>query len=67
MLDVNDNTPAFIGEPYIFNVSEDAAQLPSEFVVYAHDPDSGANANVHYNIVEGNEEELFVLGKSFIL
>lgn len=62
MLDRNDNTPVFREDQYTFSVEENTAQLPG-FNVSAQDIDSGSNGIIVYAIVEGNEENAFILGE----
>ncbi|XP_033949163.1 protocadherin alpha-8-like isoform X6 [Pseudochaenichthys georgianus] len=56
--DVNDNSPQFSTNPYIFYVIENNVAGASLFSVSAHDCDEGDNAVISYNIVRhGNEHK----------
>ncbi|XP_033990012.1 protocadherin alpha-3-like isoform X9 [Trematomus bernacchii] len=56
--DVNDNSPEFSTNPYIFYVIENNVAGASLFSVSAHDCDEGDNAVISYNIVRyGNEHK----------
>ena len=61
VLDINDNPPSFLGEPYSFSISE-AADTGILGTLSATDEDSAPNANIGgFAIVGGNEESLFSL------
>ncbi|XP_034086838.1 protocadherin alpha-8-like isoform X14 [Gymnodraco acuticeps] len=56
--DVNDNSPQFSTNPYLFYVIENNVAGASLFSVSAHDCDEGDNAVISYNIVRyGNEHK----------
>uniref|UniRef100_A0A3Q0S5L8 Protocadherin 2 alpha a 15 n=1 Tax=Amphilophus citrinellus TaxID=61819 RepID=A0A3Q0S5L8_AMPCI len=56
--DVNDNSPEFSTNPYIFYVTENNSAGGSLFSVSAHDDDDGDNARISYNIVRRGYEKL---------
>jgi hypothetical protein len=60
VLDVNDNSPSFLGLPYRFSVSEGAASGLLLGTLSATDEDSSSNANIGgFDITEGNSDGLF--------
>ncbi|XP_030595810.1 protocadherin alpha-8-like isoform X26 [Archocentrus centrarchus] len=56
--DVNDNSPEFSTNPYIFYVTENNSAGGSLFSVSAHDDDDRDNARISYNIVRRGYEKL---------
>ncbi|XP_042082876.1 protocadherin alpha-8-like [Haplochromis burtoni] len=56
--DVNDNSPEFSTNPYMFYVTENNAAGGSLFSVSAHDCDEGDNAHISYNIRRNADEKL---------
>ena len=48
VLDVNDNTPEFLNEPYLRSVSRDTSSGRTVFTVEAFDPDAGNNGFMSY-------------------
>uniref|UniRef100_A0A3P9AU45 Protocadherin 2 alpha b 1 n=1 Tax=Maylandia zebra TaxID=106582 RepID=A0A3P9AU45_9CICH len=56
--DVNDNSPEFSTNPYMFYVTENNAAGGSLFSVSAHDCDEGDNAHISYNIIRNADEKL---------
>ena len=65
VLDENDNSPQFGESTYIFEVEEN-----TDFIVFqvdASDSDVGSNAEIRYNIVDGNIEQTFLIGEEIIL
>ncbi|XP_063354041.1 protocadherin alpha-8-like isoform X34 [Pelmatolapia mariae] len=56
--DVNDNSPEFSTNPYMFYVTENNAAGGSLFSVSAHDCDEGDNAHISYNIMRNADEKL---------
>lgn len=62
VLDINDNTPIFSEDQYMFSVAENMNQLPG-FNVSATDMDLGSNGLILYTITGGNGEDTFVLGE----
>ncbi len=64
-LDLNDNSPMFEDNSYSFSVAENTDVLdPNVFVVLATDRDDGTNSEITYNITGGNQDNVFVIGKS---
>jgi cadherin EGF LAG seven-pass G-type receptor 1 len=59
--DANDHAPAFDRDEYVVQVSEAAPRASPVVRVKAHDTDAGANAEVVYRIVGGNEGGEFYL------
>ena len=53
--DVNDNTPAFQGNPYSANVAENVIIGHQVGTVQATDADSGPRGRISYSIVSGAE------------
>ncbi|XP_060523658.1 cadherin-87A isoform X2 [Cylas formicarius] len=62
--DVNDNVPKFTSQEYEVDVMEDVRLNPPVPLIHlnATDLDSGLNGNIHYSIIGGNENDLFLLG-----
>lgn len=61
-MDTNDNAPSFNQSGYIFRVAENTNTL-TDLAVSASDPDLGSSGTIRYSIVDGNDEEAFVLGQ----
>ncbi|XP_031549118.1 cadherin EGF LAG seven-pass G-type receptor 2-like [Actinia tenebrosa] len=60
VLDVNDNTPQFVGSlPYSVSISSNRNLCSIFFKVSATDRDAGSNGTVRYSITSGNNEGLF--------
>uniref|UniRef100_UPI00398F28FC protocadherin Fat 4 n=1 Tax=Pristiophorus japonicus TaxID=55135 RepID=UPI00398F28FC len=59
--DTNDNVPRFTKDLYQATISETAGNLTQVLRVSASDVDEGNNGLVHYYIIEGNEEEQFMI------
>ncbi|KAM8968719.1 protocadherin-23 [Sarcophilus harrisii] len=59
VLDVNDNTPIFNSPEYYAHVRESLPVGSQIVVVSAKDHDSGANSEITYTIISGNEREHF--------
>ncbi|XP_072112240.1 protocadherin Fat 4 [Mobula birostris] len=59
--DTNDNAPRFTRDLYLATISESAGNLTQVVRVSASDVDEGNNALVHYYIIEGNEEDQFMI------
>ncbi|XP_053541465.1 protocadherin alpha-8-like [Ictalurus punctatus] len=57
VMDVNDNSPAFIQSPYTFYVAENNKPGVSVFSVNAADIDEGENARVSYSIDHMNTDQ----------
>ncbi|XP_053497800.1 protocadherin alpha-8-like [Ictalurus furcatus] len=57
VMDVNDNSPAFIQSPYTFYVAENNKPGMSVFSVNAADIDEGENARVSYSIDHVNTDQ----------
>ncbi|XP_019645842.1 PREDICTED: protocadherin Fat 4-like [Branchiostoma belcheri] len=64
VLDVNDNFPVFSSDPYVVSVYEDIAVGSTVAPVTATDADSGTNAQVSYTIIDGNQENKFVVNQA---
>ncbi|XP_056642220.1 cadherin-87A isoform X2 [Diorhabda sublineata] len=62
--DVNDNRPIFVQKEYNVTVMENVRLNPPIPLIQinATDEDSGMNGNVYYNIVSGNDNDIFLLG-----
>ncbi|XP_026094789.1 cadherin EGF LAG seven-pass G-type receptor 1-like [Carassius auratus] len=61
VLDINDNAPVFEKDELYFYVEENSAVGSTLAHVSATDPDEGTNAQILYQIVEGNIPEVFQL------
>ena len=61
--DVNDNSPQFLGVPYLYQVTEHAQLGTLVGVVMASDDDVGSNSEVEYSIVQGNFNSVFAIGR----
>ncbi|XP_077574235.1 cadherin EGF LAG seven-pass G-type receptor 3 isoform X3 [Stigmatopora nigra] len=59
ILDVNDNAPVFPADDFEVLVRENSAVGSVVAQITATDPDEGANAQIMYQIVEGNIPEIF--------
>ncbi|XP_011183876.2 cadherin-related tumor suppressor [Zeugodacus cucurbitae] len=59
--DVNDNAPQFVRAPYRVQISEGAAVGTQVMRVYSIDADEGLNGDVYYSLIDGNEEERFIM------
>ncbi|XP_049436056.1 cadherin EGF LAG seven-pass G-type receptor 3 isoform X1 [Epinephelus fuscoguttatus] len=59
VLDVNDNAPVFPADDFEVLVKENSAVGSVVAQITAIDPDEGANAQIMYQIVEGNIPEIF--------
>ncbi|KAL1508861.1 hypothetical protein ABEB36_003687 [Hypothenemus hampei] len=62
--DLNDNPPKFTDEFYEVNVMEDVRLNPPVPLIQlnATDLDNGINGNIHYTIISGNENDIFLIG-----
>lgn len=62
--DLNDNMPRFTDQAYEVNVMEDVRLNPPVPLIQlnATDLDSGIHGNIHYSIVSGNDNDIFLLG-----
>ena len=65
VLDVNDNSPVFVGIQGRHNITVTNAVFIGEtvFKVQATDKDAGANGLVQYSIVNGNDHKVFHMNK----
>ncbi|XP_076877652.1 cadherin EGF LAG seven-pass G-type receptor 1 isoform X2 [Brachyhypopomus gauderio] len=61
VLDINDNAPVFEKDELFIYVKENSAVGSTLARVSATDPDEGTNAQILYQIVEGNVPEVFQL------
>ncbi|XP_051777196.1 cadherin EGF LAG seven-pass G-type receptor 3 isoform X2 [Erpetoichthys calabaricus] len=59
VLDVNDNAPVFPADDFEVFVKENSAVGSVVAQIVATDPDEGPNAQIMYQIVEGNIPEIF--------
>ncbi|XP_061664962.1 cadherin EGF LAG seven-pass G-type receptor 3 [Syngnathoides biaculeatus] len=59
VLDINDNAPVFPADDFEVLVRENSAVGSVVAQITATDPDEGANAQIMYQIVEGNIPEIF--------
>ncbi|KAF7695487.1 cadherin EGF LAG seven-pass G-type receptor 3 [Silurus meridionalis] len=59
VMDVNDNAPVFPADDFEVRVKENSAVGSVVAQITATDPDEGANAQIMYQIVEGNIPEIF--------
>uniref|UniRef100_A0A8D0CH87 Cadherin EGF LAG seven-pass G-type receptor 3 n=1 Tax=Scleropages formosus TaxID=113540 RepID=A0A8D0CH87_SCLFO len=59
VLDVNDNAPVFPADDFEVLVKENSAVGSVVAQITANDPDEGPNAQIMYQIVEGNIPEIF--------
>lgn len=59
VLDVNDNAPVFPADDFEVLVKENSAVGSVVAQITATDPDEGTNAQIMYQIVEGNIPEIF--------
>ncbi|KAK5863270.1 hypothetical protein PBY51_000313 [Eleginops maclovinus] len=59
VLDVNDNAPVFPADDFEVLVKENSAVGSVVAQISATDPDEGTNAQIMYQIVEGNIPEIF--------
>ncbi|XP_034551138.1 cadherin EGF LAG seven-pass G-type receptor 3 [Notolabrus celidotus] len=59
VLDVNDNAPVFPADDFEVLVKENSAVGSVVAQITATDPDEGSNAQIMYQIVEGNIPEIF--------
>ncbi|XP_066259350.1 cadherin-87A isoform X1 [Euwallacea similis] len=62
--DLNDNPPKFSSQSYEADVMEDVRLNPPVPLIQlnATDMDSGINGNVHYDIISGNDNDVFLIG-----
>nr|XP_034311820.1 cadherin-23-like [Crassostrea gigas] len=61
VLDFNDNTPFFLNESYVFNVTEQNYSQTQIGQLYAKDLDAGPNQKITYKITRGNAESYFYI------
>lgn len=64
--DLNDNSPVFDRDYLEINVTEDSdpSRLSGDYVigrVLAHDPDDGINAEITYDLIQSNVQNLFII------
>ena len=62
VLDINDNAPMFINQPYHAVMSKETEKDHSVMKVSAIDMDKGTNGDIYYQLVKGNGE-LFRVGR----
>lgn len=63
VLDVNDNKPTFPEKVYQVRLPERTRKQRGApiYRVFAYDQDQGANADLAYSIVDGNEDGKFII------
>lgn len=61
IINVNDNTPVFVGEPYSENVVENSPTSTPVLQVMATDADLGSHGYVRYSITGGNFNDSFMI------
>ncbi|KAK0145976.1 Cadherin EGF LAG seven-pass G-type receptor 1 [Merluccius polli] len=61
VLDINDNAPVFDEDRMIIHVPENSPVGSTVARITATDPDEGSNAQILFQIVEGNSQEVFQL------
>ncbi|XP_052128982.1 protocadherin-like wing polarity protein stan isoform X1 [Frankliniella occidentalis] len=59
--DINDNPPAFESDKLVMYVAENSPVGSTVGEIYAKDPDEGANAQVQYSIIGGDDSSSFSL------
>ncbi|VDK37636.1 unnamed protein product [Taenia asiatica] len=64
--DVNDNSPVFDQDYLELSISEDSdpSRQSSDYIigrVLAHDPDEGVNAEITYDLIQSNVQNLFTI------
>ncbi|KAL3876783.1 hypothetical protein ACJMK2_034577, partial [Sinanodonta woodiana] len=59
VLDENDNSPRFYGQPYVFNISENELNVQS-YKVYANDSDFGENGSVVYEMTRDDKVPFYI-------
>ena len=62
--DVNDNSPQFVGAPFLYQVTEHAQLGTVVGRVLAVDADAGSNAELEYTISQGNPNSVFSLDRN---
>ncbi|XP_070559913.1 LOW QUALITY PROTEIN: protocadherin Fat 4-like [Ptychodera flava] len=61
LLDVNDNTPTFTMNPYVFGVEENVPLNTFVDAVTATDPDAGLNGEIVYSLESGANKDHFYI------
>ncbi len=64
ILNVNDNTPMFLGAPYSGNVEENSPTGTSVLRVNATDADVGIHGDIRYSIIAGSTFDSFQIGST---
>ena len=59
--DRNDNEPVFGMTSYFFEVEENSPSV--SFMVSATDEDLGSNGEIEFEIIDGNTNDTFTIGK----
>lgn len=59
--DINDSPPAFENDKIQLYIPENSPIGSTVGQIYAHDPDEGVNAEVHYSIIGGEDSHSFQL------
>lgn len=60
-MDINDNSPQFTSAEYEVSLTENVDIVA--FTVTARDIDAGTNADIVYELVSGNTNNSFVIGR----
>jgi cadherin EGF LAG seven-pass G-type receptor 1 len=64
VVDLNDNNPRFINEPYAASVFENSTTGTTVIIIAATDPDINQNARLTYNITGGDDSDQFTIDPS---
>lgn len=69
ILDVNDNSPQFLESVYNVSVMENVRLNPPIplLQVNATDDDDGINGNIHYSIIDGNDNGNYIIKKIIVI
>ncbi|KAL3278339.1 hypothetical protein HHI36_013670 [Cryptolaemus montrouzieri] len=64
IVDINDNNPVFNQSEYNVTIVENVRLNPPMPLVQvnATDADSGLNGNIHYSIIDGDDDNVFLMG-----
>ena len=64
ILNVNDNAPMFVGEPYSATIQENSPENTVALTVEATDADLGIHGEIRYSIIDGNLNDAFQIGST---
>lgn len=64
ILDENDNQPQFQQDVYLVSLKENSPTYSNVTVVKANDRDTGINSIVTYAIIEGNDDDTFIMDQT---